>query len=182
VTEALCTHVQVIFCPILRLNHSSATSGVCWPSCLCKLPALYNSRQDQPAPAHCVIFATMGESRSDLLAWINELLQMNVTKIECVPAVAVLFRGAAFHPSINKVIDALSCFPHFCSLLCRSLGSGAVYCQVIDSIYGQSAGLLLCRNASPRRGLCSHTRVSEAKQGNRQMLPEQQQDSNKEPS
>merc|ERR1711939_39921 len=41
----------------------------------------------------------MGESRSDLLAWLNSLLQLNLTKIE-------------------------------------SLGSGAAYCQVLDSIYG----------------------------------------------
>lgn len=41
----------------------------------------------------------MGESRSDLIQWLNALLQLNITKIE-------------------------------------TLGSGAAYCQVIDSIYG----------------------------------------------
>jgi RP/EB family microtubule-associated protein len=40
----------------------------------------------------------MGESRSDLLAWINDLLQLGYTKIE-------------------------------------QCGSGAVHCQIIDSIY-----------------------------------------------
>ncbi|RKP08555.1 calponin homology domain-containing protein [Thamnocephalis sphaerospora] len=40
----------------------------------------------------------MGESRNDLLAWINNLLQLNYTKIE-------------------------------------QLGTGAAYCQIIDSIY-----------------------------------------------
>ncbi len=40
----------------------------------------------------------MGESRSDLLAWVNELLQINYTKIE-------------------------------------QCGTGAAYCQVLDSIY-----------------------------------------------
>ncbi|KAI8049679.1 calponin homology domain-containing protein [Syncephalis plumigaleata] len=41
----------------------------------------------------------MGESRNELLAWINELLQLNYTKIE-------------------------------------QLGTGAAYCQILDSIYG----------------------------------------------
>lgn len=40
----------------------------------------------------------MGESRSELLAWVNELLQVNYTKIE-------------------------------------QCGTGAVYCQILDSIY-----------------------------------------------
>ncbi|KAF9578418.1 hypothetical protein BGW38_005781 [Lunasporangiospora selenospora] len=41
----------------------------------------------------------MSESRAELLAWVNELLQLNVTKVE-------------------------------------HLGTGAAYCQIIDSIYG----------------------------------------------
>src|SRR5690349_19581554 len=41
----------------------------------------------------------MGESRMELLAWLNDLLQTSVTKIE-------------------------------------SLGTGAIYCQIMDSIYG----------------------------------------------
>ena len=44
----------------------------------------------------------MSESRTDILTWINNLLQLNVTKIE-------------------------------------HLGTGAVYCQIIDSIYGKHA-------------------------------------------
>ena len=40
----------------------------------------------------------MGESRSDLLLWLNELLQINYTKIE-------------------------------------QCGTGAAYCQILDSIY-----------------------------------------------
>lgn len=40
----------------------------------------------------------MGESRSDLLAWVNELLQINYTKVE-------------------------------------QCGTGAAYCQILDSIY-----------------------------------------------
>lgn len=40
----------------------------------------------------------MGESRSELLAWLNELLQINYTKIE-------------------------------------QCGTGAAYCQILDSIY-----------------------------------------------
>jgi hypothetical protein len=43
----------------------------------------------------------MGESRSELLAWLNELLQINYTKVE-------------------------------------QCGTGAAYCQVLDSIYGVS--------------------------------------------
>lgn len=41
----------------------------------------------------------MNESRNDLIQWINDLLSLNVTKIE-------------------------------------QLGTGAVYCQIMDSIYG----------------------------------------------
>jgi hypothetical protein len=40
----------------------------------------------------------MGESRSELLAWLNELLQINYTKVE-------------------------------------QCGTGAAYCQILDSIY-----------------------------------------------
>jgi RP/EB family microtubule-associated protein len=43
----------------------------------------------------------MGESRSELLAWLNELLQINYTKIE-------------------------------------QCGTGAAYCQILDSIYRAS--------------------------------------------
>ena len=43
----------------------------------------------------------MGESRTELIAWLNELLQINYTKVE-------------------------------------QCGTGAAYCQVIDSIFGQS--------------------------------------------
>ena len=43
----------------------------------------------------------MGESRSELVAWVNELLQINYTKIE-------------------------------------QCGTGAAYCQIMDSIYGSS--------------------------------------------
>lgn len=42
----------------------------------------------------------MGESRTELLAWINDLLQLNYTKIE-------------------------------------QCGTGGVYCQIVDSIYGE---------------------------------------------
>jgi hypothetical protein len=41
----------------------------------------------------------MGESRSELLGWLNDLLQLNYTKVE-------------------------------------QCGTGAAYCQVLDSIYG----------------------------------------------
>lgn len=43
--------------------------------------------------------AAANESRGDLLSWINDLLQLNVSKIEMV-------------------------------------GTGAVLCQIMDSIYG----------------------------------------------
>lgn len=43
--------------------------------------------------------SNLGESRHDLLNWINQLLQLNITKIE-------------------------------------HLGTGAVYCQILDSIFG----------------------------------------------
>lgn len=47
--------------------------------------------------------AAVNESRGDLLSWINELLQLNVTKVE-------------------------------------SIGTGAVLCQIMDSIYGMIDG------------------------------------------
>jgi hypothetical protein len=43
----------------------------------------------------------MGESRSELLAWLNELLQINYTKVE-------------------------------------QCGTGAAYCQILDSVYSAS--------------------------------------------
>lgn len=46
--------------------------------------------------------AAANESRSDLLHWLNDLLQLNLTKIEMV-------------------------------------GTGAVLCQVMDSIYGRDS-------------------------------------------
>ena len=44
----------------------------------------------------------MGEARTELLAWLNDLLQINYTKVE-------------------------------------QCGTGGAYCQVIDSVYGQSS-------------------------------------------
>ena len=41
----------------------------------------------------------MGESRTELIAWLNELLQLNYTKVE-------------------------------------QCGTGAAYCQIMDSVYG----------------------------------------------
>lgn len=56
--------------------------------------------------------AAANESRSDLLSWLNDLLQLNVTKIE-------------------------------------SVGTGAVLCQIMDSIYGilggDGGGVILSR-------------------------------------
>ena len=52
-----------------------------------------------PASANCTTI--MGESRSELLAWVNELLQINYTRVE-------------------------------------QCGTGAAYCQVLDSIYRAS--------------------------------------------
>jgi hypothetical protein len=49
-------------------------------------------------PASVYYTTTMGESRSELLSWVNELLQINYTKIE-------------------------------------QCGTGAAYCQILDSIY-----------------------------------------------
>ena len=48
----------------------------------------------------------MAESRTELLAWVNDLLTMNITKVE-------------------------------------SLGNGAVYCQIFDSVHGD-----VCNNKS----------------------------------
>ncbi len=49
-----------------------------------------------PASVYCTTI--MNESRSELLAWLNELLQINYTKVE-------------------------------------QCGTGAAYCQILDSIY-----------------------------------------------
>ena len=43
----------------------------------------------------------MGESRTELLAWLNDLLQVNYTKVE-------------------------------------QCGTGGAYCQIMDSVFGQS--------------------------------------------
>ena len=43
----------------------------------------------------------MGESRTELIAWLNDLLQVNYTKVE-------------------------------------QCGTGGAYCQIMDSIFGQS--------------------------------------------
>jgi len=53
----------------------------------------------------------MGESRSDLIAWLNDLLQLNYVKIE-------------------------------------QCGTGAAYCQIIDSIYGAQPASPLSRRSS----------------------------------
>lgn len=52
----------------------------------------------------------MTASRTDLLAWLNDLLQLNYTKVE-------------------------------------QCGSGAAYCQILDSVYGTftSEHLPVCR-------------------------------------
>lgn len=52
----------------------------------------------------------MGESRTELLAWLNDLLQVNYTKVE-------------------------------------QCGTGAAYCQIMDSIFGQSPLLSMQRAA-----------------------------------
>ena len=62
-----------------------------------------------PTPPSLRVF-TMGESRTELIAWLNELLQINYTKVE-------------------------------------QCGTGAAYCQVIDSIFGQSSSLPALRMA-----------------------------------
>lgn len=48
---------------------------------------------------------TMGESRTELIAWLNELLQLNYTKVE-------------------------------------QCGTGAAYCQIMDSVYGVSSACI----------------------------------------
>jgi hypothetical protein len=61
-------------------------------------------KRSAPPPSICSTI--MGESRSELLAWLNELLQINYTKIE-------------------------------------QCGTGAAYCQILDSIYRASTGTTL---------------------------------------
>jgi hypothetical protein len=65
----------------------------------------------------------MGESRSDLLIWLNSLLQLNLTKIECVRS------------TLSGTLKLDAELPGY-SPINRTLGTGSVYCQVIDSIYG----------------------------------------------
>lgn len=54
----------------------------------------------------------MSESRSELLAWLNELLQINYTKVE-------------------------------------QCGTGAAYCQILDSIYRVSIHQPSCLRPRP---------------------------------
>ena len=51
----------------------------------------------------------MGESRTELIAWLNDLLQVNYTKVE-------------------------------------QCGTGGAYCQIMDSVFGQSFHALLRRD------------------------------------
>ena len=57
----------------------------------------------------------MGESRTELLAWLNDLLQVNYTKVE-------------------------------------QCGTGGAYCQVMDSVFGQSFSILLSQRLVSNRG------------------------------
>ena len=57
----------------------------------------------------------MGESRTELIAWLNDLLQVNYTKVE-------------------------------------QCGTGGAYCQIMDSVFGQSFFVLLSQRLVGNRG------------------------------
>ncbi|KNE59085.1 hypothetical protein AMAG_03429 [Allomyces macrogynus ATCC 38327] len=83
----------------------------------------------------------MGESRVELLAWVNSLLQLNYTKLEQL-GTGTSAQRTLLHPHLARV------FPMFCS---RSLQPSSYmlpdrshalvlndtsYCQIFDSIWG----------------------------------------------
>jgi hypothetical protein len=89
-------------CRVIECHHRA----VCRPARKASIhPALFAPWYYQHTAYITAHAAAMGESRSDLLAWINELLQMNVTKIEWVPG------PSRFEPSNTPTtttsIDAL---------------------------------------------------------------------------
>ena len=45
-------------------------------------PPLFTNRRLASAPASATNNSIMGESRQELLAWANQLLQLNITKVE----------------------------------------------------------------------------------------------------
>ena len=67
----------------------------------------------------------MGESRMELVAWLNDLLQLNYRKVEQA--------GTGRH--FCHVI-------HFGHAHSSSSFVGAAYCQVMDSIFGKLIGTM----------------------------------------
>lgn len=65
----------------------------------------------------------MGESRTELLAWLNDLLQVNYTKVEQA-GTGKEQKEKSKEIVINKV-------------------KGAAYCQIMDSIFGNVSNVHL---------------------------------------
>ena len=61
--------------------------------------------------------------RQELLAWMNNLLQLNITKVEQC--------GTGYVRAVLPTISYVSHFSAMLTRLCR-----AAYCQILDSIYG----------------------------------------------
>jgi len=88
-----------------------------------------------------------GESRTELLGWINDLLQLNYTKVilslslslllECTPTDSYSFfrSNNAVHLTLPFLLSFNNERRNTDPLLPLSLGTGAVYCQIFDSIY-----------------------------------------------
>lgn len=71
-----------------------------------------------------ILLLKMGESRTELLAWMNDLLQLNYTKVE---------QAGTGKSCISLVINQFVFKP---VVLVRSL-IGAAYSQIMDSIFSE---------------------------------------------
>ncbi|SAM09539.1 hypothetical protein [Absidia glauca] len=73
----------------------------------------------------------MGESRTELLQWVNDLLNINYTKVEQAGTGNRKKEKDLTHLARRPTHSMLSCHPY--ALL------GGAYCQIMDSIYGDVA-------------------------------------------
>lgn len=73
----------------------------------------------------------MGESRTELLQWVNNLLNINYTKVEQAGTGNRKKENDLIHLARRPTHSVLSCHPY--ALL------GSAYCQIMDSIYGKTS-------------------------------------------
>jgi RP/EB family microtubule-associated protein len=83
-------------------------------------------------PLHHFFFINaMGESRTELLQWVNDLLNINYTKVEQAGTGNRKKEKVLTHLARRPTHSMLSCHPY--ALL------GGAYCQIMDSIYGKTS-------------------------------------------